>query len=134
MSLLAANCGAAALAAHVAVNNLLTILFMIPLALGSATTVIVGNALGEGNVESARTAARWSCSGIIVMFLAVASSVWVCRAWIARVFTSDAAVAAIIVGLVRPLAPFLVLDAVQTVLEGVIPGSAYSAARPGSSS
>lgn len=54
LALLSGYISVAALAAHVALYNLLAFIFMIPYGLGSAVGPLCGNALGEGKPKTAK--------------------------------------------------------------------------------
>eukprot|EP00928_Gymnodinium_smaydae_P058513 TRINITY_DN41712_c0_g1_i1.p1 TRINITY_DN41712_c0_g1~~TRINITY_DN41712_c0_g1_i1.p1 ORF type:complete len:482 (+),score=39.91 TRINITY_DN41712_c0_g1_i1:150-1448(+) len=122
MSLLAGLCGTEAIAAHTAVCNLLLILFMVPVALGSATAAIVGNAAGEGDGKTARTTIVVAVCFILCAFTVVGGLVLALRHQLARFFSSDVDVISTFVSLCSILAPFLIVDSVQTVLEGALRG------------
>ncbi len=58
MSILAGQLDRESLAAHVALLNLSAWLYMFPVGLGNAATILVGNKLGERNVEEAKLYAK----------------------------------------------------------------------------
>ena len=77
MSVLIARLGTAAVAGHQIVSNLIALLFMMPLALGIATSVLVAQALGAGErVARRRRCADWVTIGMAV---AAAGTVWLLR-------------------------------------------------------
>jgi MATE family multidrug resistance protein len=122
MALLAATFGPAAIAAHTAANTLLQVLFMVPLSLGSAATNIIGNAAGTGDAQQARTATSLSLAAIIVLSALLVTLVLAASGPLSKLFTEDPEVIALLKGIFVPLAPFLLLDGVQTVLEGALRG------------
>eukprot|EP00929_Paragymnodinium_shiwhaense_P031721 TRINITY_DN17710_c0_g2_i2.p1 TRINITY_DN17710_c0_g2~~TRINITY_DN17710_c0_g2_i2.p1 ORF type:complete len:232 (+),score=27.46 TRINITY_DN17710_c0_g2_i2:237-932(+) len=122
MSLLAGHCGPTALAAHVAVSQVLVLLYMVPNGLCSATASLVGNFIGEGNCARAKKAFALSCAGTLVLFVPVSLLVFAARWPLARLFSSDADVNQKFADIAVPLVPFLLLDALQTTVEGCISG------------
>lgn len=122
MSLLAGICGTVALAAHTAVCNLLLILFMVPVAVGSASSTLVGNAMGAGEPVKAKLVIHFACRFALALFLVLALAVLLLRRELALLFSTQPDVVATFQRLSFLLAPFLVLDALQTVIEGALRG------------
>lgn len=122
MSLFAGLCSTEELAVHTALCNILLVVFMAPAGLGSATSTAVGNAMGAGEPIRARAAMRASAGSTAVLMGVVALLVVVARRQLAHFFSSDAKVVATFEGMCFVFAPFIVIDALQTVLEGALVG------------
>jgi multidrug resistance protein, MATE family len=121
-ALLIGQLGPLASAAHLIAINFSALVFMIPLGMSSAVTVRVGNALGRNDPASARYAgivgilmvAAWQCTNMAVMFLFPAQ--------IVGIYTDDAAVAAVAVGLLFYAAVFQLPDGIQICSAGALRG------------
>lgn len=90
-ALLVGYLGPAALAAHVATMNMVTILVMPSIALGEAASTVVGNAIGARLPRKAKSLA-WLCVGLdAVMWTCLAITVLLTKGLVAHLLTSDAA-------------------------------------------
>ncbi len=115
MALFIARLGPAVSGAHQIAANLAALVFMLPLALGNATAVLAGQALGAGDPARARRAG-WL--GIVIgMGSAVAVSLvlWLGAAAIATFYSADAAVRAAAAPLIALVAFYHLADALQAV-------------------
>jgi multidrug resistance protein, MATE family len=120
MALFIARIGTTAVAGHQIVANLVSVMFMLPLALGNATSTLVAQRVGAGDHADARGLA-WHGLGLgIVLALVVGSLVFVSRQSVARLYTTEAAVLAITLPLLGWLVWFHVVDAVQCVTSFVL--------------
>ena len=128
IALLVARFGSAQVAAHQIALNFTSLIFMVPLSLGTAVLTRVGQALGAGQPEAARFRA-WVGVGSGLGF-AVLSAVGIAllRAPIASLYTEDAAVVALAAQLLLLAAVFQLSDAAQVVTSGAIRG--YKITRP----
>ncbi len=121
-SLMAGLLGESALAGHVVVLNLASLVFMLPLGISIAAAVRVGNLIGAGQPQRAQRAA-WvalAVSGAVATGLAV---VFVAgRFVLPRVFTPDAEVLGIAAGLLPIAAAFQLFDGAQVVGGGILRG------------
>jgi len=121
-ALLIARLGALPASAHLIAVNFSALMFMIPLGLASAVTTRVGNALGRGEPEAARYA------GLIGMFIMLftqslsASAMLFFPEFIVRIYTDDAAIKSIAVGLLFYSAIFQYADGVQICAAGALRG------------
>lgn len=122
MAVLIARLGATAVAGHQIVANLAAILFMVPLSLGIATSVLVAQALGGGTPESARIAARRGLRLALGVALTVAVLLWMLRAPVVNLYTRDAGVAAMALSLIGWAALFHLFDAVQGMSTFILRG------------
>lgn len=115
MAVLIARLGTAAVAGHQVVANMGAILFMIPLALGIATSVLVSQSLGAGHPAVARTAALRGLRLAIGIAVMAAWLLWLLRVPLITLYTIDTAVAAVALSLIGWAAVFHVFDACQGV-------------------
>lgn len=115
MALLIARLGAVPLASHQIAANMTGVLYMIPLALGIASSARTGYWLGAGQPQRARQAARTGLALAIGIALLCACALWLVRAPLARLFTAEPAVATAAAVWLGWVAAFHLCDAVQTV-------------------
>ncbi len=110
-------------AAHLVAITLASVTFSVALGMGAATSVRVGNAIGRGSHQDARSAGIvgvfWSASIMLLagtFFLTIPVP-------LASLFTSDAAVVSACVPLLAIAAVFQLSDATQAVLSGALRGA-----------
>ena len=121
-ALLIGRIGAVDVAAHQIAISVASVCFMLPLGIAMATTVRVGHAAGAED----RSAIRWAAgagfalagltqllAGLVLVFGG---------AWIARLYTSEPAVIALAVLLMRYAAVFQLPDGVQVLSAGALRG------------
>ena len=121
-ALLIGRLGGVEAAAHQIAINVASLCFMIPFGLAEATTVRVGHALGRGDRDALRRAAF---AGFALMFATQAASAVLLLAGndaIARLYTADAAVAALAATLLLYAAAFQFPDGVQVLSAGALRG------------
>jgi multidrug resistance protein, MATE family len=111
-----------ALAAHQVALNIASVTFMVPLGLASAGAVRVGHAVGRRDAAGARRAG-WSAIALGGAFMTTAAIVFIAApAFLIRLFSSDTAVIATGVTLLRVAAAFQLFDGVQGVTTGALRG------------
>ncbi|MDQ3189057.1 MAG: MATE family efflux transporter [Pseudomonadota bacterium] len=115
MAVLIARLGTASVAGHQVVANIAAVLFMVPLALGISTSVLIAQSLGAGQPRVARVAALRGFRLSIGIALVAALLVWFLREHIVTLYTIDAAVAGVALSLIGWAAVFHVFDACQGV-------------------
>lgn len=113
MAVLIARLGAVSVAGHQIVANLAAFLFMVPLSLGVATSVLVAQSLGSGSPRVARRAALCGLRLATVVALVAAALLWSLRAPIVGAYTHNAAVASMALTLIGWVVVFHVFDALQ---------------------
>ncbi|TDN99207.1 MATE family multidrug resistance protein [Halomonas ventosae] len=122
IALFIASLGEVTVAAHQVALNYTSILFMLPLSLGMALTVRVGNTLGQGRPDAARLVA-WH--GILVA-LAVAGLnsllLWLTAEPVIGLYTHDSEVQRLTLTLVGLAMLYQVSDALQVNLAGALRG------------
>jgi MATE family multidrug resistance protein len=121
-ALLIARLGALQASAHLIAINYSALMFMIPLGLASAVTTRVGNALGRGEPEAARYAGLIGFVIVLVTQTVSASTMFFIPGLIVRIYTNDAAIASIAVGLLFYSAIFQYADGVQICAAGALRG------------
>jgi MATE family multidrug resistance protein len=115
--------GADALAGHQVALSLASLSFMVPMGLGSAAAVLVGHAIGEGDVPHARrVAASALACGAGFMAVCGAAMLAVPRAF-AEAYTSVPGVAAVAITLIPIAGVFQIFDGLQVVSAGVLRGA-----------
>lgn len=122
MALFIARLGPEISAAHQIAANVAVFVFMLPLALGSATGVLVGQALGAGNSRRARHAGLLGLAVGTGVATLVAVAIWLGAGPLARAYAADPAVAAAAATLLAIVAVYHVADAVQAVMAQVLRG------------
>ncbi|MEJ2603588.1 MAG: MATE family efflux transporter [Gammaproteobacteria bacterium] len=122
ISLLMGTLSANVAAAHQIAVNFASTMFMIPLALNSATTVRVGQALGRRELAVARFRG-WVGIGLCGLCMAVSAvAMLVLRKPIVDIYTSDPEVSAIAVSLLLVAAVFQISDGIQVGAAGALRG------------
>jgi MATE family multidrug resistance protein len=120
--LLMSTLGTEIVAAHQIALTWGSIMFMVPLALHSATTVHVGHRIGAGELAAGRFAG-WSGIVMCAMFMSASAVVIVAASdQIAALFTSDPDVRLLAVGLLLFVAIFHVPDGIQVGAAGALRG------------
>lgn len=115
MALFIARLGAVPLASHQIAANMAGVLYMIPLALGIASSARTGYWLGAQQPQRAREAVGTGLSLAAGMALLCASGLWLARAPLARIFSADPAVVLAATTWLGWVAAYHLTDAVQTV-------------------
>lgn len=115
IAVLIAPLGTVVVGGHQVAMSVSSLMFMLPLSLGVATTIRVGSCLGEGDVTGARTV-RWTALCLALGIAAVsASALLLGRRFIPLVYSNDAAVIALASTLLIYDAVYQFSDATQVV-------------------
>ena len=115
MAIFIARLGTTAVAGHQLAANLVSLMFMMPLALANATGTLVAQQLGAGD---GRTAERLAWHGLVLatgIAVLMALALLAGRHGVLGLYTRDGAVLAAALPLLAWLAAFHVADAAQTV-------------------
>ena len=115
MALFIARQGAVASASHQIAASLAAVLYMVPLALGIASSARTGYWLGAQQAHKARQAASMGVGLAVVSALVGAALLGVFRAPVAQAFTNDPGVAAAAAAWLGWVALYHLADAVQAV-------------------
>ncbi|MBT8103548.1 MAG: MATE family efflux transporter [Gammaproteobacteria bacterium] len=122
VSILMGTRGTEITAAHQIAINFASTMFMVPLALNSATTVRVGQLLGAGDPYGARTSGAVGIS-LCALFMGMSAMLLlVFRDLVVTLYTDDVAVKGIAVSLLLMAAIFQVADGVQIGAAGALRG------------
>jgi len=122
IALLMGRFGTVAVAGHQVAINLCSLTFMVPLGVSGAASVVVGHAIGRGDVPAARRAAAAAlATGIGWMLVSAALLIGLARA-LAAVYTPDPAVIAMSAMLLPIAGAFQVFDGTQVVCVGILRG------------
>jgi multidrug resistance protein, MATE family len=122
MAIFIARLGATAVAGHQIAANLVALLFMMPLALGNATSTLVAQRIGAGDSADARRLGWRGLQLGAALALVLGSTVALSREAVVGLYTRDMAVAAAALPLIAWLALFHLADAVQGVAGFVLRG------------
>ena len=122
MAVLITRLGTAAVGGHQIVVNLISLLFMVPLSLGIASSVLVAQSLGAGDPRVARRAALRGFRLAMTIALLAGAALWLVRETLVGWYTNDAEVAAVALSLLWLAAPFHVFDACQAIAGFVLRG------------
>jgi multidrug resistance protein, MATE family len=122
MALFVARFGALWSAAHQIAANLAAMCFMLPLAVGNASSVLVGQALGARNAGRARATSMTALAIGLGAGIAVSGAIYIFAGEIVRLYASDPAVQGAAIGLLALVAVYHVFDAVQAVAANVVRG------------
>lgn len=113
----------ASLAAHQVALSAASYSFMVPLGLGAAAAVRVGQAVGAGDRHAA-SAAGWCAILLGIAFMALAGIFFLAAPrWIGRIFTTDASVIDAAVTLLALAAVWQLFDGAQGVATGALRGA-----------
>jgi len=121
-ALLTGSMGAITASAHQIALNYAALMFMIPLAMHSATTVHVGHALGRGDRATARTAGWVGIAMCGAVMFVSAIVIVLLNTRIAAMYTSDLAVRELAATLLLMAAIFQVSDGLQVGAGGALRG------------
>ena len=116
--------GATELAGHQIALNMAALSFMVPLGLAGASAARVGNAIGSGDQERARRAARISLTlgaSVMAFFGLLFATI---PEHLARLFTPDRAAIEMAAMLLPIAAAFQIADGTQVVGAGILRGTA----------
>jgi len=120
VSILMGTRGTEITAAHQIAINFAATMFMVPLALSSATTIRAGQLIGAGKMQSARISGAVGI-GLCAFFMSVSAVfLLVFRDAVVNLYTDDAAVKGIAISLLLMAAVFQVADGVQIGAAGAL--------------
>ncbi len=122
MALFIARLGALYSAAHQIASNLAALVFMLPLALGNAASVVVGQSLGAHHFARARSAGLIGLVLALACALALGLCLYLFAEGIAGLYTGDADLRRVAAGLIAFVAVYHLFDAVQAVAVNVLRG------------
>ncbi|KAE9526323.1 MATE family efflux transporter [Testudinibacter aquarius] len=120
VSLLIAPLGANVVASHQITLQTSSFIFMLPLSISMATTILVGQRLGEQNVEGAKQVS-YSALGLgLIVAAATAILTLLFRSQISQIFVSDQEVIAMASFLLLFAAAYQIPDSIQVIAGGAL--------------
>ncbi|MGM3162562.1 MATE family efflux transporter [Dickeya undicola] len=122
VALLVLPLGVVDVAGHQIALNFSSLMFVLPLSVGVATTIRVGHRLGEGSAEAARVAARTGIATGVLLAMCTAIFTITLREPIAMLYNKNPDVVAMASHLMLLAAVYQISDAVQTIGSGVLRG------------
>ncbi|WP_260258426.1 MATE family efflux transporter [Vibrio intestinalis] len=122
VALLVAPLGPMVVAAHQVAINFSSLIFMLPMSIGAATSIRVGHRLGQGSVESARIASHVGLMVALALALITALFTVVFREQVSLLYTDNAEVIALAMQLLLLAAIYQCTDAIQVVAAGALRG------------
>lgn len=127
MALFIARFGALYSGAHQIAANLAALCFMLPLAIGNAAGVLVGQAIGGRELGRARTTGITALALGLSCGLVLGATIFLAAGPIVRLYTNDDAVQEVAVALLALVAAYHVFDAVQAAVLNVLRGYKHAA-------
>jgi MATE family multidrug resistance protein len=124
VAMLMGRFGTVPVAAHQVAINLASLTFMVPLGISAAATVLVGHAVGRGDMPAARRAAL---AALVCGTLVMATTALIMLALprpLAALYTADSAVIALAAVLLPVAGAFQIFDGLQVVSIGILRGAA----------
>lgn len=122
MALFIARLGTVNTGAHQIAANLTALVYMLPLAMASASGILVGQAIGAGDPARARMTGIVGIGGGFLCACLVGALVWVAREEIATLYSRDPGVRAIAALLLAFVARYHLFDAASAVSVSVLRG------------
>jgi multidrug resistance protein, MATE family len=120
MALFISRLGTTAVAGHQIAANLVSIMFMVPLALGNATGTLVAQRIGAADRADARRLAWHGLALACAVAATISSAVYLLRNLLVGAYTHDGAVVAAALPLMAWLVWFHIGDAAQTLAAFVL--------------
>ncbi|MGK2946844.1 MAG: MATE family efflux transporter [Candidatus Malihini olakiniferum] len=122
VALLILPLGVIDVAGHQIALNFSSLMFVLPLSIGIASTIRVGHQLGEGSVENARIAAYTGITTGVLLACCTAIFTELLREHIALMYNKNPEVVAMAAQLMLLAAVYQISDAVQAIGNGVLRG------------
>ncbi|MGH8809384.1 MAG: MATE family efflux transporter [Noviherbaspirillum sp.] len=120
MALFIARMGDTAVAGHQIVANFATVLYMIPLAIASATGTLAAQSIGARQLDVARRVGFAGIRLAAILSVTIGCIVWLARDAIVRAYTPDATIIASALPLFIFIAFYQVFDAIQVTAAFVL--------------
>lgn len=120
MAIFIARVSETAVAGHQIAVNLVSMMFMMPLALAQGTSTLVAQAIGAGTLDAARRLGWNGTYLALAIALAMGSAIYLARAEVIGLYTGNAVIAAAALPLLAWVALFHTADAAQTMVAFVL--------------
>jgi len=114
MAIFISRLGETAVAGHQIAANLVSLLFMLPMGLGNATSTLVAQRIGAGDLRDARRLGWHGMQFTLMLALLVGCAVFAARTQVLHFYTDNPAVVAAAMPLLAWVALFHAADALQT--------------------
>lgn len=114
--------GTQQMAGHQVAINLAALTFMVPLGVGDAASVLVGQAVGRGDPNGTRGAAHAALASGAGFMAVTAVLFLLCPGALARLYSQDLGVITIAAALIPIAGVFQVFDGLQVVAAGILRG------------
>lgn len=114
--------GAQVVASHQAALQTSSLFFMIPMSFGIATTIVIGQTLGQKNVEGAKLLSYHALITATLLAIVAAAIIILLNQLIPHAFTSDPISISIAANLLLFAAVYQIPDAIQAVVNGILRG------------
>ena len=114
MAIFISRLGETAVAGHQIAANLVSLLFMLPMGLSNATSTLVAQRIGAGDLRDARRLGWHGMQFTLMLALVVGSAVFATRTQVLQIYTDNSAVVAAAMPLLAWVALFHAADALQT--------------------
>jgi multidrug resistance protein, MATE family len=114
--------GTREMAGHQVAINLASLTFMVPLGVADAASILVGHAVGRGDLPGTRGAARAALLCGIGFMSCTAVAFLTLPGTFARLYTGEVSVLAVAISLIPLAGVFQVFDGTQTVAGGILRG------------
>jgi MATE family multidrug resistance protein len=122
MALFIARLGTASSGGHQIAGNLASLIYMMPLAMASATGVLTGQAIGAGDPRRARLTGLLGIGTGLACACVTGLLVWLGRDWIAALYTRDEEVKLIAAALLAYVAGYHLFDAASAIAVSALRG------------
>ena len=120
MAFFISRIGATAVAGHQIAANMVTLLFMVPLSVASATTTLVAQSIGAGDLRDARRMGWHGMKFAALTALLLGGVVFFAREGVVRVYTDNEVIVAAALPLLAWVALFHFVDAMQITASFVL--------------
>ena len=120
MAFFVSRIGATAVAGHQIAANMVSTMFMLPLAIGNAASTLVAQQVGAGDSADARRIARVGLEIGVAIAVVLGSTVYVLREAVVGLYTANPVIVAATLPLLAWVALLHVADAAQTIAAFVL--------------
>ena len=120
MAFFISRIGATPVAGHQIAVNLVSLMFMMPLAIGNASSTLVAQRIGAGDMADARRLGWHGLEAGVLIAAAMGAAVYLLREDILRLYTHDSVIVGAALPLLAWVAVFHIADAAQTIAAFVL--------------
>jgi len=121
-AVIAGWCSTIALSAHVSVNNVIAVAYMIPSGMATAISSLTGACLGEGSPELAKEFTKKGILLTLAISTLYAFAIHIFVNTIAQIYTADESVLKVLENLLHVVSVYVVADAVNCAEAGILRG------------